>query len=226
LELRRLQTLVEADIAAALSLHASDYQLITPNGEPASGDEYLGMIGRGEFVYDVFEPASDIAVRAYGEVVAVRYQGPDRSSLERRERSRVVLAHGYLRAARWALAGSVVSGDADRGADLASGGVLLTSPSAPFPTRVPTVCKPRPAPFTTVGTAAVLATVSWVMAETVAELAGLPHRAGPPGDQIVISKRNRICAATPPLASVADVGGRFPERCSSCRTRRRGRSPK
>jgi hypothetical protein len=180
LELRRLQALVEADIAATLSLHASDYQLITPNGEPVSGDEYLGMIRRGEFVYDVFEPASDIAVRAYGEVVAVRYRGPDRSSLERRERSRVVLAHGYLRAARWALAGSVVSGDADRGADLASGGVLLTSPSAPFPTRVPTVCKPRPAPFTTVGTAAVLAAVSWVMAETVAELAGLPHRAGPP----------------------------------------------
>ena len=147
LERRRLQTLVEADIAAALSLHASDYQLITPNGEPVSRDEYLGMIGRREFVYDVFQPASDIAVRAYGEVVAVRYQGPDRSSLERRERSRVVLAHGYLRAARWALAGSVVSGDADRGADLlASGGVLLTSPSAPFPTRVPTVCKPRPAP--------------------------------------------------------------------------------
>lgn len=25
-------------------------------------------------MYDVFEPASDIAVRAYGEVVAVRYQ--------------------------------------------------------------------------------------------------------------------------------------------------------
>jgi hypothetical protein len=74
LELRRLQTLVEAEIAAALSLHASDYQLITPNGEPVSRDECLGMIGRREFVYDVFQPASDIAVRAYGEVVAVRYR--------------------------------------------------------------------------------------------------------------------------------------------------------
>jgi hypothetical protein len=74
LERRRLQTLVEADIAAALSLHASDYQLITPNGQTVSRDEYLGMIGRREFVYDVFEPASDIAVRAYGEVVAVRYR--------------------------------------------------------------------------------------------------------------------------------------------------------
>jgi hypothetical protein len=75
----------------------------------------------------------------------------------------------------------VVSGDADRGADLASGGVLLTSPGAGFPTRVPTACKPRPAPFTTVGTAAVLAAVSWVMAETVAELAGfLTERARRP----------------------------------------------
>ena len=74
LERRRLQTLVEADIAAALSLHASDYQLIPPNGQPISRDEYLGMIGRREFVYDVFEPASDIAVRAYGVVVAVRYR--------------------------------------------------------------------------------------------------------------------------------------------------------
>jgi hypothetical protein len=44
--------------------HASDYQLIPPNGRAVSRDEYLGMIGRTEFVYDVFEPASDIAVRA------------------------------------------------------------------------------------------------------------------------------------------------------------------
>jgi hypothetical protein len=48
LERRRLQTLVEANIAAALSLHASDYQLIPPNGQPVSRDEYLGMIGRGD----------------------------------------------------------------------------------------------------------------------------------------------------------------------------------
>jgi hypothetical protein len=61
---------------------------------------------------------------------------------------------------------ALVSGDADPGADLASGGVLLTSPGAPFPTRVPTACERRPAPLTTVGTAAVPAAVSWVMAET------------------------------------------------------------
>jgi hypothetical protein len=73
----------------------------------------------------------------------------------------------------------VVSGDADRGADLASGGVLLTSPSAPSPNTSSYGLQTATRPFTTVGTAAVLAAVSWVMAETVAELAGLPHRAGP-----------------------------------------------
>ena len=64
---------MEADIAAALILRASDW-LLTPNGKPVSQDEYLGVIGRMEFVYNVFEPASDIAVRAYGGVAAVRYR--------------------------------------------------------------------------------------------------------------------------------------------------------
>ncbi len=74
MERRRLRTLVAGDIGAAAALHAPDYQLIPPGGEPVSRDEYLGMIERGEFVYDVFEPASEIAVRAWGDVVAVRYR--------------------------------------------------------------------------------------------------------------------------------------------------------
>ena len=74
MERRRLRALVEADIVAASRLHAEDYQLIPPGGEPVSRDEYLGMIGRREFVYDVFEPRSEIAVRAFADVVAVRYR--------------------------------------------------------------------------------------------------------------------------------------------------------
>lgn len=74
MERRRLRTLVAADITTAARLHAADYQLIPPGGEPVSRDEYLGMIERGEFVYDVFEPASEIAVRVWGDVVAVRYR--------------------------------------------------------------------------------------------------------------------------------------------------------
>jgi hypothetical protein len=83
---------------------------------------------------------------------------------------------------QWALAGSLVSGDADRGADLASGGALLASLGAPFPTRVPTACEQRPAAFTTVGTAAVLTAVSWIMAQTVAVSSPglLPERARRP----------------------------------------------
>lgn len=73
MERRRLRTLIEADIDAASLLHAADYQLVPPGGAAVSKDEYLGMIGRGEFVYDVFEPAGDIAVRAWGDVIVVRY---------------------------------------------------------------------------------------------------------------------------------------------------------
>jgi hypothetical protein len=74
LERHRLRTLVAGDIGAAAALHAADYQLIPPGGEPVSRDEYLGMIERGEFVYDVFEPASEIAVRVWSDVAAVRYR--------------------------------------------------------------------------------------------------------------------------------------------------------
>jgi hypothetical protein len=80
------------------------------------------MIGRREFVYDMFEPASDIAVRAYGEVVAVRY----RARIEvhwNGGNDRGLFWHTDIyerRNGRWQ---ALVSGDADRGAGLASGGV-------------------------------------------------------------------------------------------------------
>ena len=74
MERRRLRTLVEADIVAASRLHAADYQLVPPGGVPLSRDEYLGIIERGEFVYDVFEPASEMAVRTWGDVAAIRYR--------------------------------------------------------------------------------------------------------------------------------------------------------
>ena len=69
LERRRLQTLVEADIAAAVSLPVSNYQLIAPGGQPVPRDEYLGMIGVGNRVR---------RVRA-----SVRNCGPSGSSLRR-----------------------------------------------------------------------------------------------------------------------------------------------
>ena len=73
-ERRRLRALVEADMAAAEPLHAADYQLITPAGHALSKADYLGSIAAGELRYEVFEPASPIAVRGAGPVALLRYQ--------------------------------------------------------------------------------------------------------------------------------------------------------
>ena len=74
IERERLRSLVEADLDLASRLHAPDYELIPPGGGRISGDEYLGMIQRGDFTYEVFEPASEIAVRRYRNAAAVRYR--------------------------------------------------------------------------------------------------------------------------------------------------------
>jgi phage baseplate assembly protein W len=73
-EHQRLKALVTAEIELANSLHSDDYQLITPNGQTISKQDYIGGIASGDLVYHVFEPASDIAVRLYGNAAAVRYQ--------------------------------------------------------------------------------------------------------------------------------------------------------
>jgi phage baseplate assembly protein W len=73
-EHQRLRALVAAEIELANSLHSDDYQLITPNGQTISKQDYIGGIASGDLVYHVFEPASDIAVRLYGNAAAVRYQ--------------------------------------------------------------------------------------------------------------------------------------------------------
>ena len=73
-EHQRLRALVAAEIELANSLHSDDYQLITPNGQTISKQDYIGGIASGDLAYDVFEPASDIAVRLYGNAAAVRYQ--------------------------------------------------------------------------------------------------------------------------------------------------------
>jgi phage baseplate assembly protein W len=73
-EHQRLRALVAAEIELANSLHSDDYELITPSGQTMSKQDYIGGIASGELVYSVFEPASDIAVRLYGNAAAVRYQ--------------------------------------------------------------------------------------------------------------------------------------------------------
>ncbi len=73
-ERQRLRALVAADTELANALHGDDYQLITPGGGTLSREEYVASIASGELVYEVFEPASDIAVRLFGNAAAVRYQ--------------------------------------------------------------------------------------------------------------------------------------------------------
>jgi hypothetical protein len=73
-ECRRLRSLVEADLTAAEALHADDYQLITPNGYVLTKQEYLDGIASGQVRYEVFEPISDIVVRASGQAAILRYR--------------------------------------------------------------------------------------------------------------------------------------------------------
>ena len=74
LERRRTNALVERDMGLARSLHAPDYELVTPGGSAIAGRDYLADIESGELTYHVFEPASEIAVRIVGDAAAVRYQ--------------------------------------------------------------------------------------------------------------------------------------------------------
>ena len=76
-ERERLRALVDADIPRADELHAEDFQLITPAGDPLSKDEYLGAIASGQMDYLRWEPGS-IAVRVHGDAAVIRY----RSELE------------------------------------------------------------------------------------------------------------------------------------------------
>jgi hypothetical protein len=77
IERRRLRALVDANIEEASTLHAEDFQLITPSGVSLSKHDYLAKVASGALDYRVWEPG-EIAVRLYGEVAAIRY----RSELE------------------------------------------------------------------------------------------------------------------------------------------------
>jgi uncharacterized protein DUF4440 len=74
IERTRLHALVNADTATARRLIADDFQLINPGGSPSSRDEYLDSIRAGDIDYLVFEPASPIAVRLYGDSAALRFE--------------------------------------------------------------------------------------------------------------------------------------------------------
>ena len=72
LEQRRLQALVDADVALAETIHADDFQLITPGGDALSKEQYLGDVAAGVIDYRVWEPL-DIEVRVLGDAGCLRY---------------------------------------------------------------------------------------------------------------------------------------------------------
>ena len=72
-ERRRLAALVAADIELARSLHADDYELVTPGGRTLGREDYLGGIESRDLHYLVFEAASEIRVRLHGPVAILRY---------------------------------------------------------------------------------------------------------------------------------------------------------
>ena len=73
-ESARLQSLVAADMSVAESLHADDYELITPGGSTLSKRAYLDQISAGDLDYTVFEPVSETRVRVCGGAAILRYR--------------------------------------------------------------------------------------------------------------------------------------------------------
>jgi len=73
LERARLRALVDKDLSFAASVHAADFQLVTPVGMVLSKDQYLGAIAAGQLVYGSWDPMA-IDVRLYDHAAALRYR--------------------------------------------------------------------------------------------------------------------------------------------------------
>ena len=76
IEIKRLKSLVEADMKVAKPIHADDFQLINPSGRESSKATYLGRLESGEVDYQVWDVDS-ITVRMYKDVAVIRYVDKD-----------------------------------------------------------------------------------------------------------------------------------------------------
>lgn len=72
LEMRRTRAIVERDMPVIESLHAPEYELVTPAGRLFRRDEYLGLIAEAPF-YAGWEH-SDMQVRASEDLAVIRYR--------------------------------------------------------------------------------------------------------------------------------------------------------
>ncbi len=73
IETNRLRALVDKDMRTADALHASDFQVVPPQGIPLTREEYLGRIESDDIDYIVFEPTSKIEVRVSGDAAVMWY---------------------------------------------------------------------------------------------------------------------------------------------------------
>lgn len=71
-ERERLRALLGDDVDAANTLHADDFELINPVGEPLSKEDYIDS--GDAFAYTVFKPISPIRVRVHGDAAVIRYK--------------------------------------------------------------------------------------------------------------------------------------------------------
>ena len=74
IEKKRLQTLVDADIAVAGPLFASDFELVNPLGEVLTRDDLLGAVGSGALDFLSNTITSQIRVRLHGNTAVLRYR--------------------------------------------------------------------------------------------------------------------------------------------------------
>jgi len=73
IETTRLRALVNKDMRTADALHASDFQVVPPQGIPLTREEYLSRVESDDIDYIVFEPTSKIEVRVSGDTAVMWY---------------------------------------------------------------------------------------------------------------------------------------------------------
>jgi Domain of unknown function (DUF4440) len=73
IERQRLRSLVNRDMSVAERLHATDYELVTPNGGTLNKTGYLSDVSSKRLEYLVFEPETEISVLSSGSLVILRY---------------------------------------------------------------------------------------------------------------------------------------------------------
>jgi hypothetical protein len=74
IEKLRVQALVDADVALAGTLIASDFELINPLGEVLTRDALLGGVGSGAVDFLSDDVTSQIRLRPHGSAAVLRYR--------------------------------------------------------------------------------------------------------------------------------------------------------